>query len=658
MKNKGFTLVELIAVIVIIALVLALTTGIFIGVRKNILEQVYENTINDILTKAESYAKETGMTGTIDINVDFLIKNGYLKADDDKYIYDPRNKDNKLNCYMIHIILKDQEYEATLLDKKENKDGTCNENSFNTSEVNIFCKMDNEENFHECNGWYNNNLTLKIVSNNNKITEEDIKMSEVEYSSLNGFYEILKKDSSKEITVKTDTVIDTIYTALVKINDKNYTVSQKINIDKEKPIIISKKLDVVYNKGQELKLNTTDLSGSGIKGYQLTKGDCKTETYSKNPIKITSSGKFNLCVIDNVGNKTTQEVNISKITFNYNNVSSTDIITKSIYYMKEDCEYPLLTPVRNGYLFDYWENLEGNRVYDLKTIKDDEVVNAKWNILDVDTKADRIDKDSGGAIIQNRVNIILALDTSGSMGMNNSTTLLKNAVKNTINNVNFENGSTVSIIQFTTVIKSELIVSKDKQQTLNFMDTYSPGGDENFALALNRSREIIDANNLEQDKTFVIFFTDGNDVASTSDERKAALTNIKNKVKDVYAIGLNMQSSWKWKVQEVITRPETYFDANNANLSEIFTRIQEEIREEVTYRSKNGLIPLPNLYVDENNRFALFVNNEEHVFSSMDEIREILTINEGIYNLDLVKIDNKYKLNGNLKSIEFTYYYN
>ena len=83
MKNKGFTLVELIAVIVIIALVLALTTGIFIGVRKNILEQVYENTINDILTKAESYAKETGMTGTIDINVVFLIKNGYLKADDD-----------------------------------------------------------------------------------------------------------------------------------------------------------------------------------------------------------------------------------------------------------------------------------------------------------------------------------------------------------------------------------------------------------------------------------------------------------------------------------------------------------------------------------------------------------------------------------------------
>ena len=89
-----------------------------------------------------------------------------------------------------------------------------------------------------------------------------------------------------------------------------------------------------------------------------------------------------------------------------------------------------------------------------------------------------------------------------------------------------------------------------------------------------------------------------------------------------------------------------------------FTKIQEEIREEVTYRSKNGLIPLPNLYVDENNKFALFVNNEEHVFSSMDEIREILTINEGIYNLDLVKIDNKYKLNGNLKSIEFTYYYN
>ena len=110
----------------------------------------------------------------------------------------------------------------------------------------------------------------------------------------------------------------------------------------------------MIKKIQLLKLNTTDLSGSGIKGYQLTKTECPKDNYSKNPIKITSSGKFNLCVMDNVGNITKQEVNISKITFNYNNVSSTDIITKSIYYMKEDCEYPLLTPVRNGYLFDYW----------------------------------------------------------------------------------------------------------------------------------------------------------------------------------------------------------------------------------------------------------------------------------------------------------------
>ena len=40
-------------------------------------------------------------------------------------------------------------------------------------------------------------IHFKIVSNNNKITDEDIKMSEVEYSNLNGYYELLKKDSSK-----------------------------------------------------------------------------------------------------------------------------------------------------------------------------------------------------------------------------------------------------------------------------------------------------------------------------------------------------------------------------------------------------------------------------------------------------------------------------
>lgn len=655
MKNKGFTLVELIAVIVIIALVLALTTGIFIGVRKNILEQVYENTINDILTKAESYAKETGMTGTIDINVDFLIKNGYLKADDDKYIYDPRNKDNKLNCYMIHIILKDQEYEATLLDKKENKDGTCNENSFNTSEVNIFCRVDNEENFHECNGWYNNNLTLKIVSNNNKITEEDIKMSEVEYSSLNGYYELLKKDSSKEITVKTDTVVDTIYTALVKINDKNYTVSQKISVDKENPIIISKKLDVVYNKGQELKLNTTDLSGSGIKGYQLTKTECTKDNYSKNLIKITSSGKFNLCVMDNVGNITKQEVNISKITFNYNNVSSTDIITKSIYYMKEDCEYPLLTPVRNGYLFDYWENLEGNRVYDLKTIKDDEVVNAKWNILDVDTKADRIDKGTIGVKIENRVNLILVLDISGSMSSNSRLTNLKEVSNNLIDSMSFDVGSTISVISFDDTATTLLTKGTDPATAKSIINGLSTKGSTSFNSGLTNANNLITNYLAGEDNIFVIFVSDGYDNSGYS---PSIGKEVKEKAKTVYSIGIGSDVSTHDLID--IASPDCYFNASEGleSLKEIFTKIQEEIREEVTYRSKNGLIPLPNLYVDENNKFALFVNNEEHVFSSMDEIREILTINEGIYNLDLVKIDNKYKLNGNLKSIEFTYYYN
>lgn len=654
MKNKGFTLVELIAVIVIIALILALSTGIFISVRRNILESVYENTINDILTKAESYAKKTGMTGTIDINVDYLIKNGYLKADDDKYIYDPRNKDNKLNCYMIHIILKDGEYEATLLDKNENEDGTCNENGFNTSEVNIFCKMDNEDTYHECSGWYNNNLSLKIVSNNNKINEEDIKNAEVEFSSLNGYYNDLKKEEEKVIDIKTDTVLDTIYTALVKINDKNYSISQKISIDKEKPIIISKKLDIVYNKGQELKLNTSDLSGSGIKGYKLTKNECDNDNYNKNTIKVTSSGKFNLCVMDNVGNITKEEVNISKITFNYNNVSSTEIITKPIYYMKEDCEYPLLTPIRNGYIFDYWENNEGQRIYDLKNIKDNEEVTAKWNILDVDAKADKIDKGSVNVKIENRVNLILVLDISGSMQSNSRLTNLKQVSNNLIDSMSFEAGSTISIVVFDSIAESILEKGLDPTVAKNAINSLKTGGSTSFNSGLDNASSIIMRYFDGEDNVFVIFVSDGYDNEGYLKSKGALL---KTQAKTVYSIGIGSDVATADLID--IASPNCYFNASEGldSLNQIFTKIQEEIREEVTYRSKNGLIPLPNLYVDENNKFALFVNNEEHVFKSMDEIREILTINEGIYNLDLVKIDNKYKLNGNLKSIEFTYYY-
>src|SRR5699024_9378034 len=103
---------------------------------------------------------------------------------------------------------------------------------------------------------------------------------------------------------------------------------------------------------------------------------------------------------------------------------------------------------------------------------------------------------------------------------------------------------------------------------------------------------------------------------------------------------------------------DCYFNSSDGldSLKEIFTKIQEEIREEVTIKSNNGLIELPNLYVTTEYPFILNVGNGEMQFPSISSISDILTIVNGTYYLDLVKVDNKYKLNGNVDIINFTYY--
>ena len=111
-KNKAFTLTELIAVIVILSILITLSVVVFMNIRRNTLEKEYTNLVSYLETKAALYAKDTGITT---ISVEDLIKEGYIKPDDETDIYDPR--DNKsMNCYLIKMEFKDGEYIAKLSD--------------------------------------------------------------------------------------------------------------------------------------------------------------------------------------------------------------------------------------------------------------------------------------------------------------------------------------------------------------------------------------------------------------------------------------------------------------------------------------------------------------------------------------------------------------
>ena len=102
MKNKkGFTLVELLSVIVLIGIVLSLAVLGVSSIRKTVLEKQYINVKTEIELAAEKYYNDTEST---QMYVQTLLDEGYLKANNEsKNIVDPRDSQNKLNCYKVDI---------------------------------------------------------------------------------------------------------------------------------------------------------------------------------------------------------------------------------------------------------------------------------------------------------------------------------------------------------------------------------------------------------------------------------------------------------------------------------------------------------------------------------------------------------------------------
>lgn len=94
--NKGFTLVELIAVVVILSLIAIITTPAYDSISNNIKTRNYESKKNTIkahtLSYVEKYLKNETYDGTntktLCFSVNYLIRNGIISSDSgtDEYI--------------------------------------------------------------------------------------------------------------------------------------------------------------------------------------------------------------------------------------------------------------------------------------------------------------------------------------------------------------------------------------------------------------------------------------------------------------------------------------------------------------------------------------------------------------------------------------------
>ena len=328
MKNKkGFTLIELIAVLVVLSILITSSVAVFINIRNSVLRKEKNNLITYLETKAIEYANETNVTA---VSVEDLIKIGLIKPDDETDIYDPVTRES-MNCYIIDLVWEDGEYKAKFGSNVGKNGTTCNE--YTRRKNLVICQVvGNNCNDIKNEHWFKDDITigLKFVNGKRIIKESGYEIS---WKSNTGI-------SSIEDTIKTnvDLIANINYTAKVIKDNEVSEASQIVNIDKEAPIINEIKYNTNWSKSKEIEIIASDGLGSGVGGYVIVLENEKCSGYNtNNKITIKSNGNYKVCIRDKAGNETEKVIKVSTIDAKPENpiISASDGIASGNFHSKD-----------------------------------------------------------------------------------------------------------------------------------------------------------------------------------------------------------------------------------------------------------------------------------------------------------------------------------
>lgn len=127
MNNKGFTLVELLGTVVILAVLVGISSYSIIKVLNNTKEKNYELLVEEIKKASEIYYQEcyygNSCSYTEEIKLKDLVNNGYLSSNDkDNILIDPITKENISEC---SIIVKYNEDKGKIVVTSNEEDNKC-----------------------------------------------------------------------------------------------------------------------------------------------------------------------------------------------------------------------------------------------------------------------------------------------------------------------------------------------------------------------------------------------------------------------------------------------------------------------------------------------------------------------------------------------------
>ena len=123
MNNKGYTVIELIIVMIVFGIITAITIGATSNAFKDDTDTYYKVKVKDIEANAKRYGmtlEEVKTEGSKVVTVKDIVDAGFLSPDNkDGDILDPRNQKVTMNNTKVKITYSEEDgYEATLIEEE------------------------------------------------------------------------------------------------------------------------------------------------------------------------------------------------------------------------------------------------------------------------------------------------------------------------------------------------------------------------------------------------------------------------------------------------------------------------------------------------------------------------------------------------------------
>lgn len=389
-SKKGFTLVELLAVIVILGIIVAISITSYTYVKSTLVNEEYDNLISLIETKASAYASEYYVST---VSVQELINSGYLSSDDG-YIYSP--VDNEIiNCYIVKISVNNGNYEATFYEKIGYDDeGNCN---YYDSNEDFGISVENDS-YEKIEGievgdsgviWYGDDICLTAI-----VPEEysDYESSMIfTWSNNLGLNDVV--DNYMCIDVDQENYLASYYLEIKFKKDENenyslYNVSKVIRIDSVEPAIsVTIENETEFTQFKIMDILVTDAGGSGVDIVKLyiceSEDSCEVEELSGTDMNYTivKNATYYVVATDNIGNDSkSAEIVINTIDYTAPSIELLTDIEEDVYYQSLPLDFKIYDS-ESGIMSYSLISAELNcssASYDKYAIED---VNAKLNIV-------------------------------------------------------------------------------------------------------------------------------------------------------------------------------------------------------------------------------------------------------------------------------------